>query len=293
VDNKIKEKSMIETAILVLLYNKEMSDSNTLTSLTESETQYTNARLIIWNNGPKSLKCRDRKVFEKLGYDVVFEETLNNESLAVIYNRFLAENNAEKYILLDDDSVLNSAYIEASSKCNASVVGMPIISSLGKIRSPSIGNKAYSPKLVLDEKCKIIAIGTGLVIGANICSNLHQYYKNVFDERFYLYGVDTTFCIRLFERKLTSSINIIPGFNHSLSRLKNESIKKTNFRRLERSYDQGLTLRYYYPLLIAIFYLFRVTASTLKRRLFKQSYTLNIIHLFKAFLFGKHHRQLK
>jgi hypothetical protein len=291
-NNEIKEKNMIETAILVLLYNKEVSESNTLISLTESEIQFPNAKLVIWNNGPKSLKCCDKKIFEELGYDVVFVETLNNESLAVIYNRFLAENNAEKYILLDDDSVLNAAYITASSKCNAAEIGMPIISSLGKVRSPSIGNKPYSPRLVLDEKCKIIAIGTGLVIGANICSNLHQYYKNVFDERFYLYGVDTTFCIRLFERKLIGSVNIISGFNHSLSRLENESVKTTNFRRIERSYDQGLTLRYYYPLLTGIFYLLRFTASTLKRMIFKQTYTLNIIHMFKAFLYGKHRRQL-
>jgi hypothetical protein len=282
---------MIETAILVLLYNKEMSESNTLTSLTESEIQYPNSKLVIWNNGPKSLKCCDSKVFEELGYDVAFVETLNNESLAVIYNRFLAENNAKKYILLDDDSVLNAAYILASSKCNAAEVGMPIISSLGKVRSPSIGNKPYSPGLALDEKCKIIAIGTGLVVGANICSNLHQYYKNVFDERFYLYGVDTSFCIRLFERNLTGSVNIIPGFNHSLSRLENESVTTTSFRRLERSYDQGLTLRYYYPLLTSIPYLLRVTASTLKRKLCKQTHTVNIIPLFKAFLYGKHYRQ--
>ena len=130
-----------------------------------------------------------------------------------------------------------------------------------------------------------------MVIGTNICSEIHQYYKNVFDERFYLYGVDTTFCIRLFERKLTGSVNIIPGFNHSLSRLENESVKTTNFRRVERSYGQGLTLRYYYPLLTGIYYLLRVTASTLKRMIFKQTYNVNIIDMFKAFLNGKHRRQ--
>lgn len=284
---------MFETVILVLLYNKEITESNTINTLLESNIQYSNARLVIWNNGPEPLKNRDCSHIEALGYDLVIEETLHNESLAVIYNKFLAENRAEKYILLDDDSVLNTPYILASSKCGINEVAMPIISSEGKVQSPQINDQPYSPKIELTSNSKVITIGSGLVIGADIAANLKENYKNVFDERFYLYGVDTTFCLRLFNSNLTKKIKIIFGFEHSLSRLEKESQKTIKFRRLERSYDLGLTLRYYYPLPNALLVVLKVTISTLKRKFFKQQYMVDLFPLFKAFVLGKHYRAEK
>lgn len=283
-------KFMFETAILVLLYNKEITDSNTINSLIESKFQYPNARLVIWNNGPEQLKKRDYRTFEDLGYDVVIEETLNNESLAVIYNRFLTQNRAEKYILLDDDSVLNAAYILASSKSKAAEVGMPIISSQGEAQSPTIDGLPYSAGTEFSSESKVTTIGSGLVIGADIVDSLKEHYKNVFDERFYLYGVDTTFCLRLFNNKLTDMIKIIPGFNHSLSRLEKEDFEKAKFRCLERSYDLGLTLRYYEPRLSSIFIVIKLCASTLKRTLLGKKVELNFVAVLKGFVFGKHYR---
>ena len=83
---------MFETAILILLYNKEIKASSTINSLVNSEFQYPNAKVVIWNNGPVSLKSHNCTFIKKLGYEVVVEETLDNESLAVIYNKFLAMN---------------------------------------------------------------------------------------------------------------------------------------------------------------------------------------------------------
>jgi len=281
---------MFETAILVLLYNKEITESKTINTLLKSDIQYPNARLVIWNNGPKPLKSRDCVLLQSLDYDVVLEETLNNESLAVIYNKFISENRAEKYILLDDDSVLNAEYILASSKINRVEVGMPVIRSEGKVRSPQIDDLSYSTEIELTSINKVITIGSGLVIGTDIVNNLKENYIDVFDERFYLYGVDTTFCIRLFDSKLTDKIKIISGFDHSLSRLAKEKLKTTKFRRLERSYDLGLQQRYYYPLSKALFIIFRTGSSTFKRILFRQNYTIALIPLFKGFVLGKHYR---
>ena len=102
---------MFETAILILLYNKEIKDSSTINSLACTDYHYPNAKLVIWNNGPAPFKSTDCTKLESLGYAVAVKETLNNKSLAVIYNKFLVENAAERYVLLDDDSELNPAYI--------------------------------------------------------------------------------------------------------------------------------------------------------------------------------------
>lgn len=283
---------MFETAILVLLYNKEMIESKTLNSLILSEIQYSNAKLVVWNNGPKKLKDYKFDTFVHLGYEVSVEETLHNESLAVIYNRFLSECQAEKYILLDDDSVLNSSYILASSECKSTAVGMPIISFHGKIEAPKIDDVPYSVTLGggLNVKQKVVTIGSGLVIGTDIVSELKNNYNDIFDERFYLYGVDTTFCLRLFNIKLTDKIKVISGFEHSLSRLETESPKISKFRKLERSYDLGLQQRYYAPFPSAVFTIFKVSASCIKRFFFRQQCSIDVFSLLNAFVFGRHYR---
>jgi len=282
---------MFETSILVLLYNKEIIESKTIITLLESDVQYPNARLVIWNNGPKNLTNVNCDALQKLSYDVVLQETLNNESLSVIYNRFIAENNAEKFILLDDDSALCSSYINESSKSGSATVSMPLISFEGEIQSPKINGRPFlSSDVGVPIKSKVITIGSGLVIGNEIINVLKDKYATVFDERFYLYGVDTTFCLRLFAAGLTNSIKVISGFPHSLSRLEKENTQTTAFRKLERSYDVGLRLRYYYPLRSSAFKLLRITLGSVRRKVLFQPTNVLLKPLIKAFLKGSHYR---
>jgi hypothetical protein len=283
---------MFETAILILLYNKEITDSNTINSLINSGVQYPNAKLVIWNNGPVSLKNRDCVNIENLGYDVYIAETLNNESLAVVYNKFLSENTAKNYILLDDDSNINSEYILSSSKNKVTEVGMPIISSHDVVRSPKVNEQPYSPEIGLTPNDKVITIGSGLVIGKEILAQLMLKYDRVFDDRFFLYCVDSTFCLRLFESKLTNKISIIPGFNHSLSRLEIEDFEKTKFRLIERSCSAGLLIRYYNPLSSALLKILLVGLVTIKRMLFRQNREIYFLVFLKAILVGKHYRSI-
>jgi hypothetical protein len=281
---------MFDTAILILLYNKEINVSTTIHSLVNSEFQYAKARLVIWNNGPAPLKSYDCTCIETLGYDVIIEETLNNESLAAIYNRFLDGNSAKKYILLDDDSDLNPEYVFASSKIKTTEVGMPMIFSQGVICAPTINNKPYTQDVKISIDDEILTIGSGLVIGEEILTKITQKYERVFDERFFLYGVDTSFCLRLFESKWTHIINVIPGFNHSLSRLQDENLEKSKFRRLERSYSAGLELRYYYSLYKALISILDISLGTVKKIIFRQKHKINLFYFFKAILTGKHYR---
>ena len=281
---------MFETTILVLLYKKEFNESKTLNSLLNSYVHYKNAKLVIWNNGPNPLKESSIIPFIKLGYQVHLKETLNNESLAVIYNRFLSYYDSKRYIFLDDDSTLTASYITASCKSDTTKISMPIISFQGQVKSPKISNRPYYLGLEITQKSKVIAVGSGLVIGKDVIPFLKKNYLKVFDEKFYLYGVDTTFCLRVFYSKLTNKINIIPGFNHSLSRLEKESNEVKKFRCKERSYERGLIFRYYYSKPKCILILLKDLFFIFVRMLLKQEKTLEAISLCKAFLYGKHYK---
>lgn len=281
---------MLETAILVLLYNKEITESKTIKSFKNSKLHYHNSRIVIWNNGPKKINRYICKQLMSLGYDVQFKETLNNESLGFIYNRFITQNMALKYIILDDDSVLSEEYISASLKSKSTDICFPIISSNGAIHSPTIDEKPYTNRSIVLPKSKIIAIGSGLVIGSVIADKVKKIYDNIFDERFYLYGVDTTFCLRVYDCGLIDKVKIIPGFDHSLSRLSHEDAETQKFRRLERSYDLGLQLKYYYPLAKALYLIFLVGAVTLKRQLLRQPSSIEFLSTIKAYKLGRHYR---
>ncbi|WP_413691538.1 hypothetical protein [Psychromonas sp. KJ10-2] len=110
---------------------------------------------------------------------------------------------------------------------------------------PKIQNKPYYSGVNITRKSKVVSIGSGLVIGRDVAAFVKKIYGDIFDERFYLYGVDTTFFLRVFNSNLSNRINIISGFQHSLSRLQKESNEVKKFRCIERSYDKGLTIRFY------------------------------------------------
>jgi len=281
---------MLETAILVLLYNKEMKDSSTLNSLIKSTAQYSNAKIVIWNNGPNKLNTVNSQALIGLGYQIEVIQTVTNDSLAVIYNRFISDNKANKYVLLDDDSELSEEFIQASALSKPEHLSLPIITSNGKVQYPSIDRKRYSSEATIKDSSRVTTIGSGLVLGINIVNALNEYYDSVFDERFYLYGVDTTFCLRVNQSNQVKNIQLISGFDHSLSKLESESTKMNNFRRIERSYERGLKLRYYVPLPRAIFLLLKTGTSALKMRLGGKKYQVSFLYVLKAFLSGKHYR---
>lgn len=279
------------SAFLIVLYNKKISDSSTLSTLLSCD----NAKVVIWNNGPYPLESKDVSNLEKMGLDVSFVETLHNESLSVIYNRFLNEYSSEKYVILDDDSSLNEEYLRSISEVKPDQVGMPIIQSHGRITSPRINRKLCSGHdTVIQDSDKISTIGSGLVIGCEIAKKLVDKYGSVFDERFYFYGIDTTFCFRLYDSGFTKHIKIIPGFNHQLSRLETEEDSISDFRRLERSYDMGLTMRYYnYKSFGSNFNkIIKLGLKSAFAIFLRKKEKILFLHFLRALIFGKHYKDL-
>lgn len=275
---------MYDFAVLVVLYNCKPLDSVTIKSLVTSWSVTSNAKFIFWNNGPVS-QSLDAKELNFLDFEMV--ESLYNESLAKIYNQFIERVHANVYVVLDHDSEVSPQYIEALNTITPEECAFPVIFNGDKATGPLINGVTVSQPTCLAGNDTLLAIGSGVAIGSNIINTIKTVYGNVFDERFYLYGVDSTFCYRLESLKLIANSKVISGFQHSLSRLESESSAFTQFRKKERSYSFGLTLRYYKKLS----YL-RVLCILLFKRIFNKS-PLSIVYIFKALIRGRHYRDEK
>ncbi len=272
--------------VLIVIYNKDIKKSETFQRLIKYPNSLRSIDLIIWNNGPKSI---DKNIIGKylhLFNNIDVYEDLNNCGLAKVYNFAVKNKKNSFYVFLDDDSELSEDYIDTILKSNSNHCYVPILTHNGKTQSPTINkNKVTSLKLPKSLK-KFRAVGSGIVIGNEIAESLEKKYGTVFDERFLLYGVDTTFFIRLERAKKLSNIIIIPGFEHSYSRLSKEEDPISSFRHKERAYDSGLRARYYKnPVSLFIY-----TIRTAIKSLIKQKNVSTEKLILKAILTGKHYR---
>lgn len=233
-------------SILIVVYNCNISSSRTINGFLNSKVSLKNVNLVVWNNGPTYFDNVDFSRLNAKGINTFFHQTIDNKPLSYIYNEFISRYNSDYYIILDHDSFITDSYIESildfhNSKAE---VGVPSISVEGRYISPVVNGKyTVGP---YTNKQRLIAIGSGITFSHNVALTLKNKYGNVFDTAFALYGIDTSFFLRLYQLGLIEKIKLIPGFSHSLSRLEKESAEKTEFRNIERSYDIGITLKRYF-----------------------------------------------
>lgn len=239
---------------LILIYNKEILDSQTALSLLHPKIDAKSASLIVWNNGPSEITLDIDDATKYKWQHVELIQTLDNKPLSYIYNQVIEHYPADRYVFLDDDSQLTEEYLTAVSSSQAGVA-VPAIYSHGEHRSPSVNGKFNpGPYQVTD---KVIAIGSGIGVRHDIAQQLKAHYGDVFDSRFALYGVDSTLFLRLHALGLSNKVEMIVGFEHSLSRLESESQTMSQFRQVERAYGFGLIMRHYTPWPKALFKLLK------------------------------------
>lgn len=281
---------MNENTFLIVLYGKQIEESSTINNILKFGL-LPNSNYVIWNNGPKSIEIheKDFAFFETQKFKYV--ETLDNMSLAKIYNEVIKNFKAKRYIFLDDDSSLTKEYIESVHHISVDHVGMPIIYSQGKMINPCINGRVIGNDKFLHEKEMITTIGSGLIIGDCVALNLSKYFGNVFDERFYLYGVDTSFCFRLNRLGMNKNIQIIAGFEHSLSRLNSKEDNLQHFRRKERSNDIALQIRFYHDKRSWVRTLLMLFLSFIKKKILRKPQQYHIITVIKTLFKGKHERE--
>jgi hypothetical protein len=238
---------MNRIAILIVIYGKDLKQSTTVNYILNEKLP--DANLTIINNGPNLLDC-DRSILESLNLacnSVVIKEFIENRPLSKIYNQFIKDNSDSDYfVIFDDDSVPQKKFFENITKATADLL-LPKIFSVedNKLYYP-IQNKSVITEFGDVEIDGIMSISSGLTFSAKLTKIYERKYGDVFDERFALYGIDTSFFIRLSDvnkahpDSLTAVCeNII---NHSLSRVNQ---KLNTFRLTERTYDMAITARNY------------------------------------------------
>lgn len=271
-------------SILVVTYNCLFEHSQTIRSLSASGVRFDGVRLCIWNNGPKEIpSATDRlAVLREKGFEVIIRQTPWNAPLSWIYNYFIEKNPADRYVVLDHDSILSDEYMQYIAEDGEVFVGMPIIKANGVSRFPRV--KEHFSAGPYTKRDNVRSVGSGLVISQDAIDTIKDSYGDIFDENFALYGVDTSFFSRICKLKLTEKLQSIPAIEHSLSRFEVEGEETKEFRRIERSYDFGLMLRHY-PTLGRV----RKLIKQMYKSLFNKNKTL-IRKALKAFIQGRHER---
>lgn len=271
-----------DLSILIVLYNCNMTSSKTINSLLHSNLLHENINVIIYNNGPVLIDSDLSSTYKNI--QVI--QDISNRALSAIYNEFIEENPSKYYAIYDHDSIITNSYlveiinIIENKKYELYV---PYIKCSGVLTGPSVNGKVVSSR---SNKNRLIGITSGVVFSDSIVCLLKNKFKSVFDEHFYLYGVDTSFFLRLRSVNKTSSAFILSEIHHSLSRLENSECG-TLFRRKERSYDLGLTIRYYFS-----FEYFARFLLLLFCKLFNKGKYKNLIlkDVLLALIRGKHYR---
>lgn len=277
-------------SFLVLLYNKEIQYSNTLNQLLDSKLSFANCQLTIWNNGPAPLVNRDVDAFEKLGFSVTITETLENRSLAKIYNQFVDSIQSDKYVILDDDSILNDGYLSDVLAVKSDEVCIPIIRMNDEVKGPRINKKMIKEPTLFSNCDRISAIGSGTVLGAKVADKIKAKEGTIFDERFFFYGVDTTFFLRLNRVEEHIPFRVINNFSHSLSRYEKESERVREFRKKERSCTTALRLRHYKPLPNGFLLYLKHMISSFSKVISGKEAKIDFKEFTRAYLSGNHYR---
>lgn len=275
----------MKIVILVVIYDKQIDKSTTIDALIKNGVK--NAHLVIHNNGPSAISLSANLVSElfALGVTISLVNCLENKPLSNLYNDFIDEFlNYERFVLLDDDSLLTQSYIK-SFYSDSYDIELPRIVSIAdkKTYYPISNGKIINSNTNLNA-FDTFSIGSGLILTRNFIDKYLKRNLNVFDENYAFYGVDISLFRRMwrlqkqgesFEIKTSSTIY------HSLSRTEGpESL----FRRKERLIDYAVSTRRYPSL--------RGYASLIKKGM-KQLATFNIDEFFlmvSCFLSGMHPR---
>lgn len=179
------------------------------------------------------------------GWCVSLEEDLDNSPLSSIYNDFINENEtSDFYMILDDDSDIDLKNVITSLSPGLDLM-LPVIKDKGenKVIYPEV-NGILLQHYNIKSDDELISISLGLVLSKNIIDFYKKELNFVFDERFCLYGVDTSFFRNLNIIKAKTPIKIVfygPMF-HEISRLNSGY---SAFRYKERLFDAILINRNY------------------------------------------------
>ena len=279
---------------VVILYNSQISDSITLKSLAFFAPEISNLGLkeiVIWNNGSHSLSLSAScyqilATLHSLGIAINLQECLANAPLSHIYNR---HTNSQDYgLVFDDDTALTAEYIEDLKAFISSEtqIFIPTIYANNAIFYPYLNGQlatGHQQKLFTGE---VASITSGMCLSPSAIKSLQNRYAEVFDSRFNIYGVDTTFFLRTHKSGIRSYF-IGGRVNHNLSRATENHTAIAQFRYEERLCDMVLQIRRYLSFKTIKYFKIFLSRYTLKR------FLANLPLGMRVFVAGKHPRSSK
>lgn len=197
--------------IIVVIYNKLCSDSETLASLTDSSAYF----VLVLDNSTSEDICRSNgKYCAK--HDYKYHSFGSNVGLSMAYNYgiSLLDKLTMTVIILDDDTVLPQDYFQQAEQAllsdETSAVLVPLVYANNKLISPcrrtgaifrryrSLGSNNKLP-------AKSSAINSGMIIRLN---KINQEFREsgLYDEKLFLDCVDHDFMLNQIENQdLTAS----------------------------------------------------------------------------------------
>ncbi len=190
---------MSKLTILVCLYNKNISTSNTLQSLLKAVDLIKNESIFIWDNSVKPLNKKEFDLLKNNFLNFRYRHTAENIVLSKIYNAVIDEQKeANSYLMLcDDDSEIPASFFitleEQINKYPFINLFLPQIYSNSILVSPA---KDYliKTRLIKDLNAGILktdyvtAINSGMVISNRVFMQGFRY-----DETLNFYGTDNFF----------------------------------------------------------------------------------------------------
>lgn len=234
----------MRSLLLIVIYNKQLKDASTLTSLINSNYH---GDVFIFNNGPALIDFSEgiRHPIEKRFGNVYFEQDVSNKPLSVMYNDILSIDGYDYYYLFDDDTSIPCNFFSVHSE--PSDLNIPVIKDTfnEKVFYPLVNNKIFDKQVSLNNNDDIISIGSGLMLSQKLLGVFRRHNMKPFDERFSLYGVDFSLFRRIRILKFRGeffSINIKGIICHSLSRV---DVAPSKTRNIERIIDQVLCKIHY------------------------------------------------
>jgi GT2 family glycosyltransferase len=195
----LKTVSGLRLTVVVVLYNLELKQSETLSSLKGQLSHNLDINLVLWDNSP--IPVNDVNEYaDYLPFSIKYYHTPENLSLAKVYNRVIGAETFDYLLLLDQDTKLPDTYlslIEQLTTSNPTLnLFLPVVKNGNRMVSPGSfqyfkGTHLSAIQPGICSSKNLLAIGSGMTISNNVFSKLNLR----FDERLSFYGIDSRFML--------------------------------------------------------------------------------------------------
>ncbi|WP_347254304.1 glycosyltransferase family 2 protein [Leminorella grimontii] len=195
----------LNLTVLIVIYNKLLSDSTSLSSLIKHGfSNKRNINIIIWDNSSDDI-IRNNNLRLSSEFNIKYILSNTNTSLSVVYNEVISNEDSDYYIISDDDSDYSSEYLNSLEEVFSKriLIAIPKIYANGILFSPALLGAVVGKHLSDINPgfhSDIIGVMSGTIISKEIKSIFNK--SDVFDEKLSFYGVDTDFFLSLSKYKI-------------------------------------------------------------------------------------------